>query len=286
MPPPLLCLDADVRSVAERFRAVFSKPPEESVVTVLLGLLECEGRRTLSGMLSTIAQPPSVSGLRRFLAESPWVTDALVALWLERFRAEMQPLVEAEREPQRQAQPKRRGRPKDPFVTGSVVGDDSTMRQPQGRNREGVGTHQSTTPEQRLIGHRLVAGRSVVLDRRCPLAPQWSRQEKGCESDEVVFQSAITRMETFLRTWEPVVGTRTPGLLDRWDPRYAQRDGGKNGRETGQRTSTPERYINEEVLLEKRGMGQQKKRSGRKVLQLGQGNIQSDERTKRVTHEA
>lgn len=46
------------------------------------------------------------------------------------------------------------------------------------------------------------------------------------------------------------------------------------------------RESNEEVLLGKRGMGKQKKRSGRKVLQPGPGKIQSDEPTKRGTHEA
>lgn len=37
--------------------------------------------------------------------------------WLRRFRQQLQPLVEAEREPQRRQRPKRRGRPKPPVVT-------------------------------------------------------------------------------------------------------------------------------------------------------------------------
>jgi hypothetical protein len=216
MPQPILCLDADVRQCAERFRSAFSKPHYEYVVTVLLGLLECEGRRTLSGIMSKGAQPPSVSGVSRFLAESPWMAEALVTIWQERFRNEMEPLVEAEREQQRHVQPKRRGRPKEPLVTGSLIGDDSTMRKPKGRTMEGLGKHHSTTHEQRIVGHSLVAGLSVLLDRRCPLAPQVSRQEKVCESEEVVFQSTIALMETFIRPFEPVVGTRTHVLLDSW----------------------------------------------------------------------
>lgn len=54
MPQPILCQDAEVRQCAERFRSVFSKPQEEYVVTVLLGLRECEGRRMRSGSVSTI----------------------------------------------------------------------------------------------------------------------------------------------------------------------------------------------------------------------------------------
>lgn len=71
MPQPLLCLDEEARHVAERFRTVCSKPQEESVVTVLLGRLEGEGRRPLSGIESNVGQPPSVREMRRFLSASP-----------------------------------------------------------------------------------------------------------------------------------------------------------------------------------------------------------------------
>ncbi|GHO55963.1 hypothetical protein [Ktedonobacter robiniae] len=121
MPQPIICLDEEVCHFAERFRSAFSKPQYQYFVTVLLGLLECEGKRTLSGIASKIAQSPSVSGLSRFLAVAPWDQQALVVMWLEHFRTEMQSLVEVEREQQRTAQPKRRGRPKQPLVTGYVI---------------------------------------------------------------------------------------------------------------------------------------------------------------------
>lgn len=155
MPLPILCLDADVRQCAERFRSAFTRPQNEYVVTALVGLLECESRRTLSGIGSKVAQPPSLSGLSRFLSEAPWVAQVLVVIWLEQFRAEMQPIVEAERDQQRQTQPKRRGRPKEPLVTGYLMGDDSTLRKPKGRKVEGLGKHHSTIHEQRIIGQSL-----------------------------------------------------------------------------------------------------------------------------------
>src|SRR5260221_11229876 len=216
MPQPIICLDEEVCHFAERFRSVFSKPQYQYFVTVLLGLLECEGKRTLSGIVSKIAQPPSLSGLSRFLAVAPWVQEALVVIWLEHFREEMQPLVEVEREQQRQAQPKRRGRRKQPFVTGYVIGDDSTMSKPKGRKMEGLGKHHSTTHDQRIVGPSLVQGLCVLLDRRCPLARQLYRQAKVCETEEVAFQSKIELMETLIREFEPVVGTRTHVLLDSW----------------------------------------------------------------------
>jgi hypothetical protein len=163
-----------------------------------------------------VGEPPSLSGLSRFFSEAPWVQEALVVIWLEHFRAEMQPLVEAEREQQRQHQPKRRGRPKQPLVTGYVIGDDSTMSKPKGRKMQGLGKHHSTTSDQRIVGHSLVQGLYVLLDRTCPLAPQLYRQARVCEAEEVPFQSKIELMEALVRTFEPVVGTHTHILLDSW----------------------------------------------------------------------
>lgn len=216
MPQPIICLDEEVRHFAERFRSVFSKPQYQYFVTVLLGLMECDGRRTLSGVLSKVGQPPSLSGLSRFFSEAPWLQEALVVIWLEHFRAEMQPLVEAEREQQRKLEPNRRGRPKEPLVTGYLIGDDSTMSKPKGRKMEGLGKHHSTTYDQRIVGHSLVQGLYVLLDRRCPLAPQLYRQAKVCAAEGVAFHSKIDLMETLIREWEPVAGTRTHILLDSW----------------------------------------------------------------------
>jgi DDE superfamily endonuclease len=212
MPQPILCLDEEVCHFAERFGSLFSKPHYQYFVTVLLGLMECEGRRTLSGLLREVGQAPSLSGLSRFFAEAPWCSEAIVASWQRHFCAEMQPLVEAECERQRRQQFKRRGRPKQPFVTG----DDSTMSKPKGRKMQGLGKHHSTTYDQRIVGHSVVQGLYVLLDRTCPLAPQLYRQATVCEAEQVPFQSQIALMETLIREFEPVDGTQTHVLLDSW----------------------------------------------------------------------
>lgn len=185
-------------------------------MTVLLGLMECDGRRTLSGLLHEVGHPPSLSGLSRFFSEAPWCSEAVVDRWLSHFRTEMQPLVEAEREQQQRHQPKQRGRPKQPFVTGYVIGDDSTMSKPKGRKMAGLGNHHSTTYDQRIVGHSLVPGCYVLLGRTCPLAPQLYQQEHVCKASGVPFQSKIERMDSLIREFEPVAGTRTHILLDSW----------------------------------------------------------------------
>jgi hypothetical protein len=201
---------------AERFRDHFSKPQYQYFVTVLLGLMLCEGRRTLSGLLRAVAEPTSLAGLSRFLSEAPWSQEDLVASWLTHFRHEMQFVVEAERHRQQSQRPKRRGRPKQPLVTGYVIGDDSTMSKPKGRKMEGLGKHHSTTEDKRISGHSLVQGLYVLLDRSCPLAPQLYRQEAVCATEGVAFQSKIEQMDTLISKFEPVAGTVTHLLLDSW----------------------------------------------------------------------
>ena len=90
-------------------------------VIVLLGLMLCEGTRTLRGLLRQIADGPSLAGLSRFLSQAPWEAVALADRWLGHFREEMQPKVTAEVQRQRREQPKRRGRPKLPV--GSSIFD-------------------------------------------------------------------------------------------------------------------------------------------------------------------
>ncbi len=216
MPVPIICLDKNVRQFVERFREMFSKPQYQYFVTVLLGLMLCEGARTLSGLLQQIAESPSLAGLSRFLSEAPWEEAAVAESWLRHFREELQPQVEAELQRARQMQSKQRGRPKAPVVTGYLIGDDSTIEKRKGKKMEGLGRHHSTTQDKRVTGHSLVESLYVLLGRYCPLAPQLYRQQQVCEGEGVAFASKIELMETTIRTFEPVAGTVTHVLLDSW----------------------------------------------------------------------
>src|SRR6266567_64879 len=216
MPIPIICLDTHLRHFAERFRHELSKPQYQHFVIVLLGLMLCEGTRTLRGLSRQVAERPSLAGLSRFFSEAPWEATVVVERWLEHFRQAMQPEVQAELQRQRQGQPKRRGRPKQPVVTGYLIGDDSTMHKHKAKKMEGLGLHHSTTEDKRVPGHSLVESLYVLLGRRCPLAPQLYRQRVECLAEGVPFASKIDRMEGIIRTFEPVAGTVTHVLLDTW----------------------------------------------------------------------
>jgi hypothetical protein len=212
------------------YRDLFSKPQYKYFVIVLLGFIQCQQARTLSGLQRSVAQGGSLSGLSRFFALAPWESEALVARWQERFRMQMTLVVQAELKRQQDVQPKRRGRPKAPVVTGYLIGDDSTMHKEKGRKMEGIGKHHSTTHERRVRGHSLVQGLYVLLQRRCPLPPRLYRQQYVCEREQVAFQSKIDLMIELIQSFEPVAGTLTHVLLDSW---YGAKVIWKTARERG-----------------------------------------------------
>ncbi len=213
---PIICLDARLRQFCETFRKCFSQPQFKYLVTVLLALMLCQETHTLTGLLRQVADGQSVSGLSRFLSQSPWSAADVAGAWIERFHEQMAEQVEAEHERQRRHRPKGTGRPRKTVVTGYLIGDDSTQHKPKGKKMGGLGKHYSTTAEQRVTGHSLVQSLYVLLGRRCPLAPQMYRQKAVCEREGVPFQSKVDMMEATIRDFQPVTNTLTHVLVDSW----------------------------------------------------------------------
>jgi hypothetical protein len=216
MPVPIVCLDEELCHFVQRYQEQFSKPQYQHLLTVLLGLMLCEGRRTLSNLLHQVGEASSLAAMSRFLSEAPWREEAVAGQWLKDFCEQLQPQVAAEQERQRRLHPKRRGRRKQPLVTGYLIGDDSTMHKSKGKKMQGLGKHHSTTENKRVVGHSLVEGLYVLLGRRCPLWPQLYRQQRVCEAEDVPFRSKIDLMIGSIESFEPVEGTRTHVLLDSW----------------------------------------------------------------------
>jgi DDE superfamily endonuclease len=216
MPVPIVCLDSRLRQWVAPFRAVWSKPQYQHFVTVLLGLLLCQGRCTLTDLLRQVAGGASLASVSRFLSHAPWSMGEVVAIWLARFQQQLTPQVAAEQERQRRARPPRRGRAPVPVVTGYLIGDDSTMAKPKGKKMGGLGRQYSSTAGTPVRGHSLVLGCYTLLGRRCPLAPQLYRQQAVCAAAGVPFQSKVALLAACIRTCRPVPGTRTPVLLDSW----------------------------------------------------------------------
>ena len=158
MPKPIVCLSEVLRQFTERFRGCFTKRQWRYFVTVLLGLSECEERRTLSGLLRVVGERVSLSGLSRFVSRWTWATTAVSQVWLGHFRVRLESLVQDTHQRLRAERPKRRGRPKGTVVTGYLALDDSVQVKPRGRKMEGLGQHYASTERRVVSGHGLFSG--------------------------------------------------------------------------------------------------------------------------------
>jgi hypothetical protein len=216
MPKPIVCLSSAVCEFAELFRPCFSQRQWKYFVIVLLGLIECEGRRTLRGLLAVIGEKASLCGLSRFFNRWQWSTAQVAHTWLDHFQNQMQPLVQAEHQRQRAEREKRRGRPPATVVTGYLIVDDSISLKVKGRKMQGLGRHYSNTEGRVVTGHCLFSGLYMLLGRRCPLLPRLYRQKVVCEQEGVPFQSKIDLAVQEIEQFEPVAGSHTHVLMDSW----------------------------------------------------------------------
>ena len=216
MPKPIVCLSEPLRQFMEIFRPCFSKRQWKYFVIVLLGLIECDERKTLSGLLRMIGEQISLAGLSRFLNKWSWSPAKVAQSWLLHFRQRLAPLVRAEHTRLKAAQPKRIGRPKQTVVTGFLIFDDSLHEKPKGQKMGGLGYHYSNTEQKVVTGHCLFTGLYVLLGQRCPLEPKMYCQKNTCAQEKQPFQSKVAMTVEEIQTFEPTSGTQTHVLIDSW----------------------------------------------------------------------
>lgn len=107
MPKPIVCVSAALCQYAEAFRSCFSQRQWRYFVTVLMGLMECEERKTMTGMLRVVGERISLSGFSRFLNKWPWDHQAVARTWLKRFRELMTGAVLAKHQQLQADRPKK-----------------------------------------------------------------------------------------------------------------------------------------------------------------------------------
>ena len=216
MPKPIVCLSERLRQFAEIFRSCFSKRQWKYFVIVLLGLIECEERKTMSGLLRVIGEQVSLSGLSRFLNKWNWSHSKVAQSWLLHFRQRMEGPVQSEHNRLKAKQPKHIGRLKQTVVTGFLIFDDSVHHKPKGQKMGGLGYHYSNTEQKVVGGHCMFTGLYVLLGQRCPLEPKMYCQKSVCEQENRPFQSKVAMAVEEIETFEPVPDTQTHALIDSW----------------------------------------------------------------------
>jgi hypothetical protein len=183
MPKPIIGLSAALSQYAQVFRTCFTRRQYHYFVTILLALVECQDRRTLSALLRTASPKLSLSGLSRFMGRWNWSSSALASLWLARFRHRVVGLVQAEHQRLSAARPVSRGRPAKTVVTGFLSLDDAVHHKGPGKKMGGMGLHYSNCEKRLVNGHCLFAAVYQVLEQRCPLLPRLYCQKAVCEKE-------------------------------------------------------------------------------------------------------
>jgi SRSO17 transposase len=216
MPLPIICANQALCQFADAFAEHFSKPQRKYFVTVLLALLLCQERRTLTALLRRILDARSLSGLSRFFARSPWSEEEVAQTWRERFDVQVRPLVAAAHQAQERTRPQRPGRPKATVVTGYLLLDDSTHPKPKGRKMGGLGKHYSSTQKRQVTGHSLFQALYVLAGRQCPLPPKMYCTQAACQKQNKPFLSKIDLAVNTITEFEPAEQTQTHVLADSW----------------------------------------------------------------------
>lgn len=216
MPLPIICANQALCQFAAAFAKHFSKPQQKYFVTVLLALLLCQERRTLTALLRRILDARSLSGLSRFFSHAPWSEEEVAQAWRERFDAQVHPHVIFAHRFQEAKRPKKPGRPKATVVTGYLLLDDSTHSKRKGRKMEGAGKHYSSTEKKQVLGHSLLQALYVLEGRQCPLPPQMYCTQSVCEKEEKPFQSKIAMAVNTIRDFVAAEQTQTHVLTDSW----------------------------------------------------------------------
>jgi hypothetical protein len=216
MPHLMIVQDARLVQYMQAFSAVFTLPQWKYFVTVLLGLVHCDERRTLSALLRHVAVKVTIFGLCYFLRKAPWSVDALTTVRQAYFYAQVAPLVVAAHAQQRAQRPCQPGRPKQTVVTGYLIMDDSTHAKRYARAQEGLGAHYSAAEHGVVKGHSLYQSVYLLEGQQLPLRPRMYRRKVTCEAEGVPFASKIDMAYEEVTTFEPPPDTHTHLLIDTW----------------------------------------------------------------------
>jgi hypothetical protein len=220
MAQPIHLCDARLAQYLRLFSDKFSLPQWKYFVTVLLGLVQCDERRTLSALLRHVAVNVTICGLSFFLRTAPWSVDDLTTVRQAYFYQQVAAVVTEDHARQRAQRERRAGRPKPTVVTGYLILDDSTHMKRYARVQAGLGRHYSGTEKKVVQGHSLFQSVYVLEGQQLPLTPRMYRQKVTCLAEQEPFVSKIDMAYQEITTFEPAPDTQTHVLTDSW---YAAR---------------------------------------------------------------
>lgn len=181
----------------EPFKQYFSNPQYRNLTHYLLGLVLCEGKRTLTRLSRSHAICESYNRLHHFISESPWAEDEVNNERIQIMKQHVESMAAKTHEP-----------------IGFFIGDDTTNPK-TGTKMAGFGWNHSTVHDAVIPSQSIVTTFYQFQDFGFPFYPSLYKSEAYCQEhpDEIFKTKNDLLIEQILKAPLPE-NLRTIGLFD------------------------------------------------------------------------
>ena len=187
--------NADVlEGLLEEFKPCFSKPQFRNFSTYVLGLIACEGKKTIDAINRCFMNAKDQSSLNRFLTHSPWSLQLLEQERLELARTRL---------------------PVEEGSTGYLIIDD-TINRKTGKHMEEAGYHFDSAEGKAVWGHDIVTTHYVNGETEYPVRLSLYVKKEACQKEQRVFKTRIQLAIEQINAFTPPTGTKTVVPFDSW----------------------------------------------------------------------
>ena len=198
---PVTGLPDDLAAYLETYNDILSKPQRSHFQTYVVGLITCEGKRTITNINATILpeKRKDDTSVSRFASEYKWSED----------KVDQQRVVQAREEITSWLNNRQGDRP----VTAYLIFDDSTHEN-TGDQIAGVGSFRSGGGYK--WGKKMVSSLLRVGPFSVPYWGDLYLKKEYCEAEGLVFRTTTEMVREQIMRFEPLPGTETCVLLDSW----------------------------------------------------------------------
>lgn len=183
-----------LEELLEQYRSCFSEPQFENFSTYTVGLITCEGRKTIQAINRTFMDTKDQSSLNRFLTQSPW---NLQSVQNKRLAIATEKLQDCNKS------------------VGYVLLDD-TINQKTGKHMEDVGYHYDSKVGKAVLGHDIVTTHYVSGDADYPLNLSLYVKKETCQQKKTEFKTKIQLAVQQINAFTSPEGVRIMLDFDCW----------------------------------------------------------------------
>jgi hypothetical protein len=198
---PVTGLPTDLVEYLDNYRDILSKPQRHHFQTYVVGLVTCEGNRTVTGINATrlLEQRKDDTSVSRFLNRHMWSVDEIDERRVAVMREEITTWLD-----------NRRG---DDTITAYLIFDDSTHEK-TGKQIGGAGAFRAGSGYK--WGKKMVSSLLRIGPYRVPYWGDFYLKKEACEASGATFRTTTTMVREQILTFTPLPDTETCILVDSW----------------------------------------------------------------------